>query len=339
MLPSLSSSESFYPQMQVVFFLFPLYLVAIGLGGHKPCVQAFGADQFDAEHPDECKARSSFFNWWTYRHTIIQSDKRSPFVRIGRVFVAAIRNRRATLPAVVLDQETHGTLHHQSFQQLNFLNKALLAPNGSKEGETCSISEVEEAQAVLRLVPIWVTTLAYGIVFAQLSTFYTKQGATLNRKLFPGVDIPAATLQSFATLGIVVFSPIYDQIFVPLARVFTKKPSGITMLQRIGIGIFLSIIETVVAALVEMKRLRTAKEYGLVDMPDVTIPMSVWWLIPQYTLEGVSDVFTMVGLQEFFYDQVPTELRSMGIALYLCIFGVGSFLSSFLISVIEEATG
>ncbi|KAJ7945749.1 Protein NRT1/ PTR FAMILY 5.10 [Quillaja saponaria] len=388
MLPSLSSSESLSPQMEVVFFLFSLYLVAIGLGGHKPCVQAFGADQFDAEHPEECKARSSFFNWWyftmcagalptvwilnyiqdnlswalgfgipcigmiiapvvflcgtrTYRYTFatIHSDMRSPFVRIGRVFVAAIRNRRATLSAAAIDQEAHGTLHHQSFRQLNFLNKALLARNGSKERETCSISEVEEAKAALRLVPIWVTTLAYAIVFAQLSTFYTKQGATLNRKLFPGVDVPAATLQSFATLGIVLFSPIYDRVFVPLARVFTKKPSGITMLQRIGIGIFLSIIETVVAALVEMKRLRTAKEYGLVDMPDVTIPMSVWWLIPQYTVDGVSHVFTMVGLQEFFYDQVPTEVRSMGLALYLSIFGVGSFLSSFLISVIEEATG
>ncbi|KAJ7945751.1 protein NRT1/ PTR FAMILY 5.10-like [Quillaja saponaria] len=137
----------------------------------------------------------------TCRYTIIQLDMRSPFVRIDRVFVAAIRNRGAALSDVVIDRETHGTFHHQSFQQLNFLNKALLAPNGSKEGETCSISEFEEAQAVLRLVPIWVTTLAYGIVFAQLSTFYTKQGATLNRKLFPGIDIPAATLQSFVMLG------------------------------------------------------------------------------------------------------------------------------------------
>ena len=47
----------------------------------------------------------------------------------------------------------------------------------------------------------------------------------------------------------------------------------------------------------------------------------------------------MVGLQEFFYDQVPVELRSIGLSLYLSIFGVGSFLSSLLISIVEEATG
>lgn len=111
------------------------------------------------------------------------------------------------------------------------------------------------------------------------------------------------------------------------------------MLQRIGIGMFLSAISMVIAALVETKRLETAKQYQLIDKPNATIPMSVCWLIPQYTLFGIADVFTMVGLQEFFYDQVPSELRSVGLSLYLSIFGVGSYISSFLISAIDKATG
>ena len=88
----------------------------------------------------------------------------------------------------------------------------------------------------------------------------------------------------------------------------------------------------VVAALVEIKRLKTTKDYGLVNMPDVTIPMSACWILPQYVLSGIADVFTIVGLREFFYDQVPSELRSVGLALYNSILVVRSFLSSFFVS-------
>ncbi|PKI57515.1 hypothetical protein CRG98_022166 [Punica granatum] len=301
------------PLHQVVLFFFSLYLVAIAQGGHKPCVQAFGADQFDGQNPQECKAKSSFFNWWyfsalglfllgtkTYRFSI-KGGERSPFLR--------------------------------------FLNKALLAPDGSEDGKICTFSEVEEAKAVLGLSPIWATGLVYAVVFQQPITFFNKQGVTMDRSIRPGLNIPSASLQSFIGIGTVLFIPIYERVLVPLARAFTGRPVGITMLQRIGIGMFLSITSMVVAALVESERLKTARECGLIDKPNATVPMSVWWLIPQYVLIGVSDVFTMVGLQEFFYDQVPSEWRSIGLSLYLSIFGVGSFLSSFLVSAIEKATG
>ena len=203
-----------------------------------------------------------------------------------------------------------------------FLNRAAIS---------CDLAEIEETKAVFRLVPIWMSCLVYAIVNAQASTFFIKQGATMDRSISPGFLVPSATFQSFINISIVIFIPIYDRVLVPAARSFTQIPSGITMLQRIGTGIFLSIIAMVVAALVETKRLQTAKD-------DLTIPMSVWWLVPQYVIYGVADVFTMAGLQEFFYDQVPSELRSVGMALNLSIFGAGNFLSSFMISVIDRVT-
>ncbi|KAL3638716.1 hypothetical protein CASFOL_016623 [Castilleja foliolosa] len=391
LLPLLGAflADSFLGRYRMIILASALYILGLGFalaqGGHKPCVQAFGADQFDEQDPEECKAKSSFFNWWyfsfcggvlvallaltyiqdnlswglgfgipcivmcfalivfslgtfTYRFRV-QSDERNSILRIGNVFVRAAKNRQTTLSDVSMEAEAQGILPYEGFQQYIFLNKALLKPTNSKKDEkVCSINDVEEAKAVLRLVPIWATCLVYAIVFSQSSTLFTKQGVTMDRQITPNFQIPAASLQSLISFSIVVFILIYDRILVPTARAITKKPSGISMLQRIGSGIFLSLICMLIAALVEKKRLETAVEYGLIDSPKAIIPMSVWWLAPQYSLLGISEAFTMVGLQEFFYDQVPNDLRSIGLALYLSIFGIGSFISSFLISSIERAT-
>uniref|UniRef100_A0A1J3CS54 Protein NRT1/ PTR FAMILY 5.11 n=1 Tax=Noccaea caerulescens TaxID=107243 RepID=A0A1J3CS54_NOCCA len=347
--------------LQVTLFFCSLYIIAIGQGGYKPCIKVFGADQFDENDIEEEKARSSFFNWlmfgnsvsivmtglvsnyiqenvsWSlgfgipsvsmllalflfllgtssYRFSIEREEKKTAFARISRVFLEAIKNRRKTD-----SDETLLLLDHQSSKQLKFLDRAAIS---------CDNVEIEEAKAVLRLFPIGMTSLVYAIVSAQSTTFFTKQGAKMDRSISPGLLVPAASLQSFISLTKVIFIPIYDRILVPIARSFTQSPSGITMLQRIGTGIFISILAMVVAALVETKRLQT----------DLTTPVSVWWLVPQYVIYGVADVFTIVGLQEFFYDQVPSELRSISMALNLSIFGVGNFLSSFMIWVIDKLT-
>ncbi|KAM1064373.1 hypothetical protein ACFX11_028751 [Malus domestica] len=50
---------------------------------------------------------------------------------------------------------------------------------------------------------------------------------------------------------------------------------------------------------------------------------------------GLSDLFALVGIQEFFYDQMPEEMRSMGAAAYLNVNGVGSFISSGIITMVQ----
>ncbi|RDX76412.1 Protein NRT1/ PTR FAMILY 5.6, partial [Mucuna pruriens] len=85
----------------------------------------------------------------------------------------------------------------------------------------------------------------------------------------------------------------------------TGNERSISILRRISIGLTFSVILMVVAAL-EAKRLRNGER-----------TMSVCWLIPQYLILGFGNSFSLVGLQEYFYDQVPDSMRSLGMALYL----------------------
>jgi peptide/histidine transporter 3/4 len=91
----------------------------------------------------------------------------------------------------------------------------------------------------------------------------------------------------------------------------------------------------VVSALVERKRLGVVAK----DPVKGSLSMSVFWLAPQFIIIGVGDAFTLVGLQEYFYDQVPDSMRSLGIAFYLSVIGAANFISSLLITAIDHVTG
>ncbi|XP_073225605.1 protein NRT1/ PTR FAMILY 5.7-like [Cicer arietinum] len=69
-----------------------------------------------------------------------------------------------------------------------------------------------------------------------------------------------------------------------------------------------------------------------------SLSMSVFWLAPQYLIIGFGEGFTLVGLQEYFYDQVPDSMRSLGIGLYLSVIGASNFLSSLLITIVDHVT-
>ncbi|CDP10710.1 unnamed protein product [Coffea canephora] len=317
-------------RIKVLFFV-SLYLVALAQG-YKPCIQAFGADQFDGRYPGQSRAKSSFFNWWlcclcmgsTTSHLILHyiQDNINWTIGFGIPCLAMILGLYC-----IGDKENN-----------RLLKDALPAADDCSIDNSVISTKAKEPRNVLRLLPVWITCLTYTIAYAQSSTLFLKQATTLDKSIGPSFDIPAATLKTFIPITIVLCIPIYDRIFIPIARRITGNPTGITTLQRIGPGMAISVINMVVAALVEMRRLKTAQDCGLVDIPNATLPMSFCWLVLQYILFGLTDVFNQVGMQEFFYDQVPTELRSVGLSFYYGAMGIGNFLSSFLVSIIDKAT-
>lgn len=220
-----------------------------------------------------------------------------------------------------------------------FLDKAAI-----KEGDTgatrppCTVSQVEGIKLVLGMLLIWVVTLIPSTIWAQINTLFVKQGTTLDRGLGSNFRIPAASLGSFVTLSMLLSVPMYDRYFVPFMRQKTGNPRGITLLQRLGIGFVIQIIAIAIAYAVEVRRMHIIK-VNHIEGPKELVPMTIFWLMPQYVLLGIADVFNAIGLLEFFYDQSPEDMQSLGTTFFTSGIGVGNFLNSFLVTLIDKITG
>ncbi|KAL0338218.1 UNVERIFIED_CONTAM: protein NRT1/ PTR FAMILY 8.2 [Sesamum angustifolium] len=103
-----------------------------------------------------------------------------------------------------------------------------------------------------------------------------------------------------------------------------------------GIGLVIATFAMIVAGLLEVARLDYVRRNNYYDQP--TIPMSIFWQVPQYFLVGCAEVFTNIGQLEFFYDQAPDAMRSLCSALALTTHAGGHYLSSALVVVVTKLT-
>ncbi|KAI3937446.1 hypothetical protein MKW98_018745 [Papaver atlanticum] len=287
-----------------------------------------------------------------YRYRVPEG---SPLTPMLQVLVAAIGKRNLPHPSnpglLYETPKSNGSRLLCHTRKLSFLDKAAILEDGNPEedGEKVSINKkqspwrlatvtkVEEFKLVLNLIPIWLSTLAFGLCVAQATTFFIKQAATMNRKMGNFV-FPPASIYSVAAIAMLISVAIYDRILVPILRKVTGNERGISILQRISIGMVLAMVSMMISALVERKRLKVVNRGILSGSASGSSSMSVFWLAPQLIAIGIGDGFAIVGLQEYFYDQVPDKMRSLGIAFYLSVLGASSFLSSFLITIIDHLT-
>lgn len=189
---------------------------------------------------------------------------------------------------------------------------------------------------MIRMFPIWATGIVFSAVYAQMSTMFVEQGSVMDTAI-GSFKIPAVSLSTFDTISVIVWVTVYDRVIVPIARRFTGKERGFPELQRMGIGLFLSVLCISAAAIVEIKRLQLARDLDLVDEA-VAVPLSIFWQIPQYFILGAAEIFTFIGQLEFFYDQSPDAMRSLCSALSLMTTSLGNYLSSFILTLVTSIT-
>ncbi|XP_061989947.1 LOW QUALITY PROTEIN: protein NRT1/ PTR FAMILY 3.1 [Rosa rugosa] len=378
---------------QLAILYISLLLGALGSGGIRPCVVAFGADQFDESDPKQNAKTWSYFNWYyfvmgasilvavtvlvyiqdnigwgwglgiptiamflsvitfvigypLYRHL---DPAGSPFTRLAQVLVAACKKRKVPMvsdPRLLYQNDElddpisiGGKLLHTN--HMKFLDKAaivveedeLKSPNLWR---ISTVHRVEELKSVIRMGPIWAAGILLITAYSQQNTFSLSQAKTMNRHLSKSFEIPAASMSVFTMVPMLLTIAFYDRVFIPLARKVTGLDRGITFLHRMGIGFVISVLATFVAGFVELKRKKAALAYGLLNQPHTMIPISVFWLVPQYSLHGIAEAFMSIGHLEFFYSQAPESMRSTAAALFWTAISAGNYLSTLLVSLVHK---
>nr|GEU46720.1 protein NRT1/ PTR FAMILY 4.3-like [Tanacetum cinerariifolium] len=354
----------------LIFFL-ALYMVALGSGCVKPNMLAHGADQFNKSDAKQCKKLSSYFNAayfsfsvgelialtflvWIQTHsgmdigfgvsaiimalgliclvagTLFYRNKPpqgSILSPILQVFVAAFLNKRQVCTSNPRMFQGHQTepdsfdstisndtvnLHHTD--RFRFLDKACTK---QQEGNSNNATESRWRLCTVNQVE-------------QLQTFSVSQGSVMNNKITKSFHIPPASLQAIPYILLIFSVPLYDYFFVPFARKITGHVSGITPLQRIGFGLFVATFSMVSAALMEKKRRESFSSSGQ--------RLSIFWIAPQFLIFGLSEMFTAVGLLEFFYKQNLKGMQSFLTAMTYCSYSFGFYLSSVLVSLVNKIT-
>ncbi|GMI92323.1 NRT1/ PTR family 4.5 [Hibiscus trionum] len=263
----------------------------------------------------------------------------SPLLRIAQVIVVAVKNRRLPLPenSVELyeiddnDQYQYDEkLPHTN--QFRLLDKAAIDPQtiSPEPWKVCTVTQVEEVKILTRMLPILASTIIMNTCLAQLQTFSVHQGTTMDQHIF-GKKFPSASIPVIPLVFMTFLIPLYEFLVVPFARKITGHPSGITQLQRVGVGLVLSIISMGVAGIIEVKR----RDQAIKEPPN---RISLFWLSFQYGIFGLADMFTIVGLMEFFYKEAPSRMKSLSTSFAWLSLSFGYFLSSAFVDIINAVT-
>ncbi|KAL3598922.1 hypothetical protein D5086_006840 [Populus alba] len=329
---------------QLTVLYLGLYLTALGTGGLKSSVSGFGSDQFDETDPKERKQMLNFFNWffflinlgalcavtvlvyiqdnlgreWGYGicacaiglalFVFLSGTRRyrfrklvgSPLTQIATVFVSAWRKRHMELPSDV-----------------SLLYNVDDVEEGSKEKK--------------QKLP------------------HTKQFRFLDKAAIKGLEVGKVNKWSLATITdveevkmvirmmliwatTVMFWTVYAQM-----TTFSVSQAT-TMDRRIGKSFQIPAASLAAAALTEKKRLRAARLHGLANDPTAEIPLSVFWLVPQFFFVGSGEAFTYIGQLDFFLRECPKGMKTMSTGLFLSTLSLGFFVSSSLVTIVHKVT-
>ncbi|XP_074343905.1 protein NRT1/ PTR FAMILY 1.1-like [Apium graveolens] len=277
-----------------------------------------------------------------------QKVKTSLFTSFAQVIAVVYKNRKISLPSHDSDTwySKKDSLLRVPSGRLRFMNKACIirnkediGPDGTalKPWNMCTVDQVEELKIVIRVLPLWSTSIMIAININQGSFGYF-QANSMNRKLIGDFKIPPGSFGLFTVGALFIWILVYDRILLPLASKVKGKAVHIGVKERMGIGLVLSFLAMTISAIVEHIRHKRAIKQGLLNNPTGVLNMSAYWLVPQHVLSGLAEAFNAIAQTEFYYSEFPKNMSSIATCLFGFGMGVASLLASLILSTVNDVT-
>ncbi|MFT7807877.1 solute carrier family 15 member 2-like isoform X1 [Arapaima gigas] len=257
-----------------------LILIAFGTGGIKPCVSAFGGDQFEEEHTEERRKFFSIFymaiNAGSVLSTVITPLLRGDVQCFGGDCYALAFGVPAALMMVALVVFIAGSvLYRKTPPEGNILLDVCKCvgfalrnrwQNSTREPrrrhwldwaqEKYSKRLIYEIKMVLRVLVLFIPLPMFWALFDQQGSRWTLQATRMNMD-FGSFVVKPDQMQMLNALLILVFVPIFEMILYPLVG-FCKI--NFTPLKKMAVGMVLAALAFVAATAVELNVTKSIAE-------------------------------------------------------------------------------
>ncbi|NXL94615.1 S15A1 protein, partial [Alectura lathami] len=253
-----------------------LILIALGTGGIKPCVSAFGGDQFE---DDQEKQRSRFFSIF-YLAINAGSLISTVITPILRAQECGIHSKQqcyplafgvpAALMAVSLIVFIAGSRMYKKVQpqgnimvrvckcigfaiKNRFRHRSKVYPKREHwldwASEKYDKRLIVQTKMVLKVLFLYIPLPMFWALFDQQGSRWTLQATTMDGN-FVAIQIQPDQMQTVNPILIVIMVPVVDAVIYPLIK---KCKINFTSLRRMTVGMFLAGVAFVAAALVQVQ--------------------------------------------------------------------------------------
>ncbi|XP_027447282.1 solute carrier family 15 member 1 isoform X1 [Zalophus californianus] len=262
--------------VHVALSMIGLGLIALGTGGIKPCVSAFGGDQFEEGQE---KQRNRFFSifYLAINAGSLLSTIITPILRVQQ---CGIHSEQACYPlafgvpaalmAVSLIVFVVGSGMYKKFQpQGNVMAKVVKCIGFALKNRFRHRSKafpkrehwldwarekyderlISQIKMVTRVMFLYIPLPMFWALFDQQGSRWTLQATTMSGK-FGLIEIQPDQMQTVNAILIVIMVPIMDAVVYPL---IAKCGFNFTSLKKMTVGMFLASMAFVVAAIVQVE--------------------------------------------------------------------------------------